>query len=230
MRLNADVGEDPAALDDGRQDALLALIDDANVACGGHAGDHYTMARTVARCRALGVAAGAHPSAPDRAGFGRATLAATSGDVEAAVRAQLRTLRAVCDDAGVTIAHVKPHGALYHAACDDEAWALLLLRATRDAGLDVPLVLLAGARTAAPLRAWGARVLAEGFADRAYDGQGRLVPRGEPDAVVTDAVVAAAQARHLERCGDVDTVCVHGDTPGALAIARAVRDALGPRR
>ncbi|OGQ10399.1 MAG: hypothetical protein A2138_06200 [Deltaproteobacteria bacterium RBG_16_71_12] len=229
MRLNADVGEHPAAIDDGRQQDLLALVDDANVACGGHAGDLDTMARTVAQCRALGVAVGAHPSTPDRAGFGRAPIAGSPRDVEDAVRAQLLALRAVCEEAGVALAHVKPHGALYHAAGDHEEWALLLLRAVRSAGLDAPLVLIAGARTAQALRAQGVRVLAEGFADRAYDEQGRLVPRGHPGALVSDAALAAAQVRRLALHGDVDTVCVHGDTPGALAVARAVRDALGPR-
>ncbi|MBI1948352.1 MAG: LamB/YcsF family protein [Deltaproteobacteria bacterium] len=230
MRLNADVGEDAAALADGRQQALLALVDDANVACGGHAGDLDTMARTVAQCRALGVAVGAHPSTADRLGFGRAPITAAPGDVEAAVRAQLLALRAVCDDARVAIAHVKPHGALYHVAADDEAWALVLLRAVRAAGLDVPLVLIAGATTAAALRARGARVLAEGFADRSYDRHGRLVPRDQPGALVADAGLAAAQATRLAARGDLDTLCVHGDTPNALAIARAARDALGPRR
>ncbi|MCC7071296.1 MAG: LamB/YcsF family protein [Deltaproteobacteria bacterium] len=228
MRLNGDVGEDPVHIDDGRQRALLALLDDANVACGGHAGDLDTMTRTVAQCHALGVAVGAHPSAPDRASFGRAPITSSPSTIAGAVRAQLEALGEVCAAHAVAITHVKPHGALYHAAGDDEAWAMALLDAMGAAGLAVPLVLLAGARTVPALVARGARVWTEGFADRAVDHQGRLLPRGAPGALITDPTRAAGRARELAARG-VDTVCVHGDTPGALAIAQAVRDALGPR-
>lgn len=230
MRLNADVGEDSAQLADGRQAALLALVDDANVACGGHAGDLVTLEATVAQCVALGVTVGAHPSAPDRASFGRAAISGTHDDIEAAVRAQLLSLRAVCDAARVPLAHVKPHGALYHAACDDEAWARVMVRAMRGAGLAVPLVLLAGARSVDVIRSLAVRTIAEGFADRAMDEHGRLLPRDAAGALLIDPVLAAAQARQLLASGTVDTICVHGDTPGALAIARAVRDEIGARR
>ena len=229
MRMNADVGEDPRSVDDGSQAALLHLVDDANVACGGHAGDAHSMAQTVAQCRALGVAVGAHPSTPDRVTFGRGPITSPPRVVADAVRAQLEEMQRVCLRHDVAVAHVKPHGALYHAASDDDAWALLVLDAMRAVGLEVPLVVLAGARTTPTLVARGARVRAEGFADRALDAAGRLVPRDAPGALITDPARAAEHARDLAARG-IDTVCVHGDTPGALAIARAVRDALGLRR
>lgn len=229
MELNADLGEDEAQLEDGRQAALLELLDAANVACGGHAGDRRTMMLTVAQCLRAGVAVGAHPSAPDREAFGRAPLVGPPEALEPAVVAQLRALHEVCAGAGVRVAHVKPHGALYHAAGDDEGWARMLARALRAAALPVPLVLLAGARTRALLEREGVVVRAEGFADRAYTAEGRLVPRGTPGALLLEPAAAAAQARRLRAQGGVDTLCVHGDTPAALDLARAVRGALGPR-
>lgn len=230
MLLNADVGEDDSRLGEGRQAALIALVDEVSVACGGHAGDERSMELAVAQALAARVAIGAHPSVPDRAGFGRAPITQAIDDVEAAVCGQLQMLAAVCARAGARIAHIKPHGALYHAACDDDAWALMLVRAQRAAALDVPLVLLAGAPTRARLESEGVPVRAEGFADRGYDEDGRLLPRGAPGALLADPAAAAAQALLLRARGGVDTLCVHGDSPGALAIARAVRDALGPRR
>lgn len=230
MRLNADVGEDAEQIADGRQAALLALVDDANVACGGHAGNAASMRQTVAQCVALGVRVGAHPSTPDRASFGRAPIAAAHHDLEIVVREQLLQLRAVCDAAGVAIAHVKPHGALYHAVSDDDAWARVLARALRAAGVGVPVVLREGASTVDTLRSLGVQAIAEGFADRGTDEHGRLLPRGTPGAIIVDAAAAAAKARRLLATGAVSTLCVHGDTAGALAIARAVRDVIGPRR
>lgn len=230
MELNADLGEDEAQLEDGRQAALLSLVDAANVACGGHAGDERTMALTVAQCLSAGVAVGAHPSAPDRAGFGRAPLVGLPEALEPAVVAQLRALQEVCARAGTRVLHVKPHGALYHAACDDEGWARMLARALRAAALPVPVVLLPGARTRGLLEREGVVVRAEGFADRAYTPEGGLVPRGALGALLEEPAAAAAQALRLRARGGVDTLCVHGDTPAALALARAVRDALGPRR
>ncbi len=228
MRLNADLGEDPRAVVDGTQEALIALVDEANVACGGHAGDDETMRATVAQCVRHGVAVGAHPSYPDRAGFGRVSMAMPAGELERAVREQIDALARIAGAAGVALTHVKPHGALYHDAARDPAVAGALVAAVRGAlPSGVALVLPAGAPTRERCERAGVPVVAEGFADRGMRDDGSLIPRGMPGAVIEDPAAAAAQAAAVVAGGGIDTLCVHGDTPGALAVARAVRARLG---
>ncbi|HEY1690891.1 MAG TPA: 5-oxoprolinase subunit PxpA [Polyangiaceae bacterium] len=217
--LNVDLGELPD-----EDEALYASAHLANVACGGHAGDAASMRLAAERCRRHGTRLGAHPSYPDRDGFGRRHIAIDPAALRASVAAQCRAL---VEATGERPRFVKAHGALYHAARDDEATASALVAGAREALGDAIALLgpAAGALRACVERE-GLGYLREGFADRGTRPDGTLVPRGEPGALVTDAATAASNAVALARSGAVDTICVHGDTPGAVLIARAVRDAL----
>jgi UPF0271 protein len=223
--LDIDLGELPD-----EPEALYACAHLANVACGGHAGDEASMRRAVAMCIAHGTRVGAHPSYPDRAGFGRQPMEMASRDLRASVAQQCARLREVAREAGVTLAYVKAHGALYHAARADADVATALLEGAVDA-LRTGITIVgppSGELLAVATRA-GVRYAREGFADRATRPDGTLVPRGEPGALVTDPAAAARRALELAAAGGFDAICCHGDTPGAVAIARAVRDALDAR-
>lgn len=237
--VNADLGESFGAWTMGADEELLGLVTSANVACGFHAGDPTVMDRTVARAVEAGVAVGAHPSHFDLRGFGRRAIAASPAEVEADVVYQVGALAAFAGSHGGRLAHVKPHGALYNQAAADEALARAVARAT--ARVDRGLVLVGLASSAAMRRAAGEaglRYAAEAFADRAYEPDGSLRPRSLPGAVITAPEAAAAQALRIARDGVIlaaggatvalraDTLCLHGDNPNALAIARAVRHAL----
>jgi UPF0271 protein len=194
---------------------LWRLADIICIACGGHAGDETSMKRVAAVARSVG----AHPSYPDRAGFGRTSMAIAPADLEVTIREQCGRLAAIAN-----VQYVKPHGALYHDAAKDPALAAAVIAGARAALGDVAVIGPGrGALHDAALAA-GLRYLREGFADRATRPDGSLVPRGEPGALVTDPVRAAARTREL--AADHDTVCIHADTPGALVIGRAVRAAL----
>lgn len=236
--LNADVGESYGAWVMGADVDLMPFITSANVACGAHAGDPLTMSRTVTLARQHGVAVGAHPGYPDRDGFGRRDLAMSAEELEASLLAQVGALWAIARAAGVELGHVKPHGALYNRAATDPGLAECVARAIARFPAELTLVGLAGsALIDAGLEA-GLPVAAEAFADRAYEPDGSLRPRSLPGAVHTDPAVAAAQAVSIARDGRViahdgstvevraDTICLHGDTPDAAAIAKAVREAL----
>jgi len=227
--LNIDLGELP-----GEPPELFALATVANIACGGHAGDRASMARAVSFALTRGTRLAAHPSYPDRAGFGRVPMAMAPTDLAAAVEEQCAALQSIARKLGYPIARVKPHGALYHDAAADPAIAAALVEGAAR-GLAVPtaeLTVIGPPRSArgaalldAALRA-GARYAREGFADRAYRADGTLVPRSEAGALITDASACARQALTLASAGALETICVHGDTPGAVAIAGRVRDAL----
>jgi len=236
--LNADLGELPEALADGREEALLRLVTSANVACGGHAGDEATMAAVVALARRLGVAVGAHPSYPDRAGFGRETIAMTPEAIENAVFEQVSALASVASRLGVEVTHVKPHGALYNDAARDGTIAAAVARAARRRSPDATVVGLAGSVALKVYAFEGVRAIAECFADRAYEPDGTLRSRKLPGAVLTDPTAVAEQAVSIA-CGGyatayggrvvrirADTICIHGDNPAALLNAAAVRAAL----
>ena len=213
--LNLDAGEH-----DDEPEELWRLADLVAIACGGHAGDETSMARVIDACNDQIFAA--HPSYPDREGFGRRTIAMTAAALEEAVASQCATLARVAASRGLRVTWVKPHGALYHDAARDETIATAVVHGARSAlGSDVGVI---GPPHGALLAAAGMRYLREGFADRARRADGTLVPRGEPGALITDPAAAAKQARELRR--DVDTICIHADTPCALDIARAVREAL----
>ena len=236
--LNSDLGESFGAWVMGQDAALMPVITSANVACGFHAGDPGVMRETVWLARAQGVAIGAHPGFPDLAGFGRRDLRCTPQEVEDMVVYQIGALAAVAAAQGTRLQHVKAHGALYNMACRDEALAAAIARATK--AVDPGLILFGLPRS--PLLQQGVRlglrVAAEVFADRAYNADGSLVSRLQPGSVIHDeaAVVARAVLMATERAVtaadgsllrlDADTICVHGDTPGAASLARAIRQAL----
>lgn len=216
--LNADLGEG------GTQDAaLLALVSSANIACGGHAGDEETMRRSIELALASGVAIGAHPGYEDREHFGRLAMTLPLEEVTSLVRRQLEKLAALANEAGATLHHVKPHGALYNQACRDP-----LLAAAVVAGVSPGLILYALPNSAlsGAGRAAGLTVCAEGFADRRYRDDGSLMPRGEPGAVIKDVDAAVAQALAIASNGEVRTLCVHGDGATAVAILQALRPKL----
>jgi len=222
--LNVDGGE----LED-EPEELYALADVIHVACGGHAGDARSMARVVAACMRSATRIGAHPSYEDRPGFGRRAQSVAPEALAASVARQCAELVAVAREHGAEVVSVKPHGALYHAAHVEEATARACIEGiVRGAGA-VIVVGPAGGAFERAAHAAGVTYAREAFADRGVRADGSLVPRGEPGALVTDPDAAAARARELAARDDVDTLCIHGDTPGALAVARAVRAALGPK-
>jgi UPF0271 protein len=218
--LNSDLGEGA-----GTDADLLPLLTSANVSCGAHAGGPAAIAATLELARRHGVVVGAHPGHPDRDHFGRRELPTPPRDVLEQMHSQVRALHQLAGRAGVELKYLKPHGGLYHQACRDDAYADAVVTAAALAGLAV--IGLPDSRLAH--RADG-RVpfVAEGFADRRYRPDGLLVPRSEPEAFVTDADEAVAQADKLARQG-VRTICVHGDNPRALDFVRALRTGLSQR-
>lgn len=223
LDLNADVGESTGAVTVGDDAAVIPLVTSVNVACGGHAGDDAVMRRTLRLARAHGVAAGAHPSYPDREGFGRRELGLQPGAIHDEVVAQVRRLAQLAGEEGVPLRHVKPHGALYNRAAREPAVADAVARAVAAVDPSLMLVGLAGSALVEAARAHGLRPLREGFCDRRYGADGFLVPRSVPGACLDDPAAAAEQALALATGGSVDTLCVHGDGPAAVPILRAVR-------
>lgn len=231
--LNADVGEGFA-----EDAAVIAVVSSVNVAGGGHAGDATTIAATVALAHRCGAAIGAHPGYPDREGFGRRELAMEAGPLQETLREQIGAVAEAAARAGTGLVHVKPHGALYNQAARDPALAAVVVSAVRSVAADLVLVGLAGSPGLRVAGEAGLRVAAEAFADRRYEPDGRLRDRRHGDALIDDPVEAAAQAVRLVRDGTVqavdgtavavraDTLCIHGDAPGAAARAEAVRRAL----
>ncbi|HLQ63338.1 MAG TPA: 5-oxoprolinase subunit PxpA [bacterium] len=230
--LNADLGEGA-----GTDNELLAVITSANVACGAHAGDLETINTVVRTAKALHVAIGAHPSFPDRAGFGRRPMALPSAQVTDTVATQIQLVADAAEKVGLRLQHVKPHGALYNQAASDPDLARAIGEAVRRVDASLIILALAGSQMADLLRTMGLRVAHEAFVDRGYTDAGTLVPRGQPGAVIIDPTGAAARAVQLatERAVTVsgrpirieaDTLCLHGDTPHAPALAQAVRRAL----
>lgn len=221
--LNSDVGEHPDQL--ARDERLAALVTSINIACGGHAGDDATMRALVAAAARHGTRIGAHPGYPDRAGFGRTSMAMPIDDLERSVREQVERLAGHAAGVG-GLAHVKPHGALYHDAGRDRAVAEAIARACAGLSPRPALVALAGAPALAWWRALGFEALGEAFADRVYEPDGSLRARSLPGALITDPETAARQAQRLVARADVHTVCVHSDTAGCEAIAAATRRGL----
>jgi len=236
--LNSDLGEAFGAWPMGQDGLLMPLISSANVACGFHAGDPGTIRQTVRLARKHGVAVGAHPGLPDLVGFGRREMQVAPNEVEDMVLYQIGALAAMARSEGVPLQHVKAHGALYNMACRDEHLAEAIARAV--VAFDPALVLF-GLPGSALLQAGldaGLPVAAEAFADRAYLPDGSLAPRSQPGAVIhdVDAVVGRAVTMVTEQTVvttdgstiefEVDTLCLHGDTPGAAALAAAIRRGL----
>ncbi|MET0767913.1 MAG: 5-oxoprolinase subunit PxpA [Aeromicrobium sp.] len=222
--LNADLGESWERWRSGEDVLLLDVVTSANVCCGAYAGDAELMRVTCEAAVARGVAIGAQVGYPDRDTFGRTFVDMAPAELTREVVDQVRTLDEIARAAGGTVAYVKPHGALYNAIVDHAEQAHAVVTAMTLLDRPLPLLGLPGSRALALAEAAGLPVVHEGFADRAYTAEGRLVPRAEPGAVLDDPEAAAAQAVRL--LGDVASICVHSDSPGALALARAVRTAL----
>jgi 5-oxoprolinase (ATP-hydrolysing) subunit A len=236
--LNSDVGESFGAYTIGQDPILLTHITSANVACGFHAGDPGVMRATVALAKRHGIAVGAHPGFPDLVGFGRRELQATPREVEDFVVYQIGALTAIAATQGMRLQHVKPHGALFNMAVRDTALADAIARAT--AAVDPSLIFfgLPGSELIAAGHRAGLRTASEVFADRAYESDGTLVSRRKPGAVIHDpeAVVQRVVRMATDRTVvavdgsvvrlELDTICVHGDTPGAAELAARIRQAL----
>jgi len=237
--LNCDMGESYGRWTLGADEAIMPLISSANVACGFHGGDPHVIRKTVALAVKHGVAVGAHPSLPDLMGFGRRVMDVTPAELRDYLCYQTGAVREFCRAAGVELQHVKPHGILYTMAEREEALAQAVGEAARESGERLILMTLASGKYDAHCRKMGVRVASEGFADRAYEADGTLVSRKKPYALITDPERAAAQAVRMAAEGkvrthdgvDIDlsvqTICCHGDTPGAAGIVHAVREALG---
>ena len=236
--LNSDLGESLGAWSMGDDAAMLDIVSSANVACGFHAGDPAGILATLRAAKARGVAVGAHVAYPDLIGFGRRNMDVASPDLVADVIYQIGALQGLAQAAGTRIAYVKPHGALYNTIAHDERQARDVIAAIRAVDAGLALVVLA----ASPLVQWardaGLRVIAEAFADRAYTPQGTLVSRRDKGAVLHDSALVARRMLRLVKDGvveaidgslvhlDAQSICVHGDSPGAVEMARAVRKAL----
>lgn len=235
--LNADVGEGM-----GSDDALLGLVTSVNIACGGHAGTRAQMREVIERAGQQRVAIGAHPSYPDREGFGRRPMALSRAALHETIGQQVADLIDEASAAGDTVRYIKPHGALYHEVLHNSEHADALVSVAAHLGL--PLLLAPQARDSAVGQIAERHRVAlhsEGFADRGYDDAGILLPRTEPGALLTDADVALTQAIDLSRgrvrtasgatlTVNVTSLCVHGDTPGAVALAQSIRTGLEEAR
>ena len=231
--LNADVGEGC-----GQDAALMRLISSANIACGYHAGDAQSMHEAVALSVTHGVAVGAHPSFPDREHFGRRELQLTSEQIRECVIAQVRWLMDVARSHHTRVCHVKPHGALYNMAARDEAMAEAIVDAVRSVDPSLILFGLAGSALISVGQRRRLRTASEVFADRGYRPDGTLLPRDQPGSVLHEEALVAARAVAMVRDHHVsasdgtailveaETICVHGDTPGAAALAARIREAL----
>ncbi len=235
--LNADVGESLGAWSIGDDEGLIPLVSSVNVAAGLHAGDPMVIQRTIALAARHGAAIGAHPGYPDLAGFGRRAMALSPAEIEASVLYQVGAVAAFARPAGVELRHVKAHGALYNRASREVAAADAIARAVRRFSPSLVLVGLAGSALVDAGRAAGLAVAEEAFADRAYEPDGTLRARDLDGAVLDDPAAAARQALAIVNGAvtafdgtaialHADTICVHGDLPGAVARARAVREAL----
>ena len=231
--LNADLGEG-----DPYDEALLQVVSSCNIACGGHAGDAASMATTVSTAIANGVVVGAHPAYPDETGFGRVSDFLAGDALYRSLSEQVNALADIAAQLGVTLSHVKAHGALYNDAVANADLAEIIARVTAEAPGSAALVGMANSELQRAAERHGLPFVAEAFVDRAYETDGTLVPRSEPGAVHSEmsvvtnqAVTLAKEGRVTARNGDVidvraDTLCIHGDTPGAAETARAIRDVL----
>lgn len=236
--LNCDMGEGFGRYDIGNDAEVMPLITSANVACGFHASDPGTMHRTLRLAKEYDVAVGAHPSFPDRVGFGRREMSASPAEIQDDVMYQLGALLAFCKAEGVPLRHVKPHGALYNLAARKIEVATAIAAAVRAVDPSLVLVGLCGSEMAMAAGEAGLKFAAEAFADRGYGKDGRLVSRREPGAVLDDPGAVAERVVRMVRDGEVTavdgtdlsidpkTVCVHGDTPGVVALLRAIRKRL----
>ncbi|HMK36820.1 MAG TPA: 5-oxoprolinase subunit PxpA [Desulfomonilaceae bacterium] len=239
--LNCDMGESFGVYTLGLDEEVIKYISSANVACGWHAGDARVMNRTVQLAKSHNVGVGAHPGYPDLPGFGRRNMDCTGEEVRDYVIYQVGALLAFCAANGVPLRHVKPHGSLYLTAVNDAGVAEAVAEAVVSVNPDLLYVALAGAggdfmrRVAEKI---GLKVVYEAFADRAYTSDGKLLPRRQPGAVITNAMEVTERALRMAKEGkviavdgtsmdlEIDTLCVHGDNPGAVELVKSIRTAL----
>ncbi len=238
--LNCDMGESYGAWQMGADAQIMPLISSANIACGFHGGDPATIRRTVRLAADHGVAIGAHPSLPDLQGFGRRAMKITPQDMYDLVLYQAGAVEAFARAAGAKLHHVKCHGALYNMAANDEALSEAMVRAAKDLG-GVMLYVLSKSKNFERAKAAGLPVAGEVFADRGYTDEGTLAPRGTRGAMIEDAAQSVRQALDMVEKGFVtslsgkpipvsaDTLCLHGDQPGAVTFARAIREAFADK-
>lgn len=236
--LNSDLGESFGAYRLGNDEAVLESVTSANVACGFHAGDPVVLLKTVRAAKEAGAAVGAHPGHPDLMGFGRRTMACSPEEVYAYVLYQIGAIQAACQAEGICLQHVKPHGALYNQSAKDPALAKAVAEAVRDAGGSLILLGLANSAFQKAACEAGIPFAAEAFADRAYEPDGNLVSRKKEGAVIHDSNLAAARVIRMATEGTVEaidgssiamkpqSICLHGDTPEAVEMARSIRKAL----
>ncbi|NKX55053.1 LamB/YcsF family protein [Arthrobacter mobilis] len=223
MDLNCDLGESFGAWTMGDDAAMFPLISSANIACGFHAGDGRTMLASCRRAARYGVAVGAHVAYRDLAGFGRRAMDIEPAELAADVLYQLAALAGIARTAGTRVAYVKPHGALYNRIVHDRAQAAAVLEAVRSFDASLPVLGLPGSAVLELAAEAGQPVRREAFVDRGYRPDGTLIPRGEPGALLSDLEQIADRAVGFARGGGVDSLCVHGDTPGAVGMAALVR-------
>lgn len=236
--LNCDLGESFGAYTLGMDAEVIRHITSANVACGFHASDPLVMAKTVALAKAAGVAVGAHPGYPDLVGFGRRNMVVSPEEAKAMVQYQVGALQAFCTANGLHLQHVKPHGAMYNMAAKDRKLADAICRGIREVDPELILMGLSGSCLLDAAQDAGLRWASEVFADRAYEDDGSLTPRGMDGAVITDEEEAIARVLQMVEQGTVtarsgkvipiraDSVCLHGDGEKAVAFARRIREAL----
>ncbi|HWL27662.1 MAG TPA: 5-oxoprolinase subunit PxpA [Burkholderiaceae bacterium] len=239
--LNCDMGESFGAWSMGQDETILPYVSSANIACGFHAGDPTVMRKTVAAAVQHDVALGAHPGLPDLAGFGRRTVDITPSEAYDMVVVQVGALAGVAASQGARLHHVKAHGALYNMASRNEELADAVARAVHDVDSSLVLYALAGSKQVEAAQRQGLKVAEEVFADRSYQNDGSLTPRKQPGAMIEDPDISIRQVLRMVTDGTVgtvqgddvpvraDTLCIHGDQPGAVVFAQAIRRALADR-
>ena len=235
MDINSDMGEINRLLDDGTYEKLMNYVTSINLACGGHAGDETMMTAMVALAKEKGVNVGAHPSYPDKENFGRIDMDMDQNELLDSVRDQIQLLVDIGAENGVELTHVKPHGALYNRAVNDEGVAQTIGKAIMQVNPSLKVMGLAGSNMLTVFKTLGLEPMGEAFADRSYESDGTLRNRKYDDALITDPDKAAFQAKNMVE-GTVisfegkviemnaQTICIHSDTPNAVAIAEAVRE------
>ena len=235
MDINSDMGEINRLLDDGTYEKLMNYVTSINVACGGHAGDETMMAAMVVLAKKKGVNVGAHPSYPDKENFGRIDIDMDQNELLHSVRDQIQLLMDIGAENSVELTHVKPHGALYNRAVNDEGVAQTIGKAIIQVDSSLKVMGLAGSKMLTVFKALGLEHMGEAFADRSYELDGTLRDRKYDDALITDPDKAAFQAKNMMEGivisfegkaieMNAQTICIHSDTPNAVAIAEAVRE------
>lgn len=229
INLNADMGESFGAYDMGDDQALLDIVNSANIACGFHASDPWVMRQTVCLAKDKNVSIGAHPSFPDLQGFGRRRMDIAPDELEAMIIYQIGALEAIARTQGINLSHVKPHGALNNMACEDIELAHTIARAVK--AIDPSLILLApiGSYLYQAGLDYGLSTAGEIFADRSYDAQGNLTPRSQKDAIIHDPRQSLDQILNFlesDSQGEIQSICVHGDTENTVILAQAIKTGL----